>query len=316
MKEKRLVFMEHDGAIDDIIAQVLLLTMSDVEVLGINVTPADCYIKPAIESTYKILVKLKRTEIPIGRCDLNGVNNFPQDWRGKPAIINMLPDLINIPYSLNLYNLTSAYDLLTNVLETTVIPITILVTGPCSNIVKVLEAKPDLRNRIKQIIWMAGAFNSGGNVLTYDHNGSAEWNIYWDPISAYKLFKMELPLTCIPLDVTNKVLVKKSFLSALAAKDKNNLSNLICQLWALTVDTIPSYYYTYYMWDVLATSFLAIEEHFIIKNVRAKLNNRPPSAGRTIINQDGFKLKIATDIDVEIFYKYLLKQFDKTLSPN
>lgn len=48
------------------------------------------------------------------------------------------------------------------------------------------------------------AFKTQGNVQTYQHDGTAEWNVYWDPKSAKELIEMNLPLICIPLDVTNK----------------------------------------------------------------------------------------------------------------
>jgi purine nucleosidase len=52
---KKLVLMDRDGAVDDFLATMLLMTMEDVEPLGIIVTPADCYIEPAISATRKIL---------------------------------------------------------------------------------------------------------------------------------------------------------------------------------------------------------------------------------------------------------------------
>jgi purine nucleosidase len=55
--------MDHDGAIDDLLSQLLLLTMEDKEVIGINVTPADCFIEPALESTYKMLQLLRKKKL-------------------------------------------------------------------------------------------------------------------------------------------------------------------------------------------------------------------------------------------------------------
>ena len=310
MLDKKLVFMEHDGAIDDLLSQILLLTMPHVEVVGINVTPADCFIEPAIESTYKILDKFGRAHIPIGRNDFNGINAFPSEWRARPEIVNALPDLINVEYSINPYDLPTAFELLERTLESADRPITILMTGPCSNLVQVLKERPTLQNKIERVIWMAGAFRTGGNVQTYQHDGSAEWNVYWDPISAAELFQMELPLVCIPLDVTNHVPVQMEFLSLLATRDKLNLSNLACQFWAMTIDTIPNYYYTYYMWDVLATSFIAMEEHFKTQKVKAKVSIRPPNAGQTILDSEGYELNIATEVDKDAFYSFLYDSLD------
>ena len=52
---KKLVLMDHDGAIDDFLSSILLMTMPEVELLGIVVTPADCYIDAAVSVSRKIL---------------------------------------------------------------------------------------------------------------------------------------------------------------------------------------------------------------------------------------------------------------------
>ncbi|MGB5593672.1 MAG: nucleoside hydrolase, partial [Crocosphaera sp.] len=51
----KLVLFDHDGAIDDILATMLLMTMPKIEILGIIVTPADCYINAALNVTRKLL---------------------------------------------------------------------------------------------------------------------------------------------------------------------------------------------------------------------------------------------------------------------
>jgi purine nucleosidase len=52
---KQLVLMDHDGGVDDYLATMLLMTMENVQPLGIIVTPADCYVEPAVSATRKIL---------------------------------------------------------------------------------------------------------------------------------------------------------------------------------------------------------------------------------------------------------------------
>lgn len=310
MKKTKLVFMEHDGAIDDILSQLLLLTMDDIELIGVNVTPADCYLEPAVESAYKILQLFNRTDIPIGVCHEHGVNAFPSEWRARPEIINALPMLINLDYPLDPYELKDGKQLLAESLFNQSEPVTILMTGPCTNLVKTIEANPELKDRIEEVVWMGGAFRTRGNVQTYQHDGSAEWNAYWDPESSKTLFQMDLPLTCIPLDVTNQVPVNKAFLKLLATQSKSSISQLAGQLWAMTIDTIPSYHYVYFMWDTLATSYLALQEHFETEIVKAKVSNRPPNEGQTYLAPDGNKVKIATKVDKAIFYEYLLNQLN------
>lgn len=310
MAEKELVFMEHDGNIDDLLSQMLLLTMDEKEIIGINVTPADCFIEPALESTYKLLQILDREEVAIGRSDFNGINAFPVEWRAKPMVANALPMLINLPPPPGPFSYPEATELLTKTLTGADREVSIIITGPCSNLVQAIRRTPSLKRKIGKIVWMAGAFRTDGNVQDYQHNGTAEWNVYWDPDSSKELFEMDLPLICVPLDVTNNVPVKRDFLTKLARQAERRLSNLAGQLWAMTVDTIPSYHYVYFMWDILATSYLAIPGAFKTEEIRAIVSNRPPNAGQTTLDRDGHQVTIVTDVDRDIFYKYILKQFN------
>jgi len=306
--------MEHDGAIDDILSQLLLLTMENIELIGINVTPADCFLEPAVESTYKILQLFDRTDIPIGVCHEHGVNAFPSAWRARPEIINALPMLINFDYNIDPYKLMDGKELLANSIINQSDPVTILMTGPCTNLVKTIEKNPEIKENIEEIVWMGGAFRTEGNVQPYQHNGSAAWNAFWDPPSSKKLFEMELPLTCIPLDATNQVPVNKEFLSQLASQTNSSISNLAGQLWAMTIDTIPSYHYVYFMWDTLATSYLSLKDSFEIETVKAIVSDKPPNEGQTILDPNGYKVQIANNVNKEIFYKYLLKQLNMEIA--
>ncbi|UFH54302.1 nucleoside hydrolase [Spirosoma sp. KNUC1025] len=305
----RLLLMDHDGGIDDLLSLLLILTMQDVELIGVTVTPADCYIEPALESSYKLLQLTGKEQIPLGRGDYYGINAFPAEWRARPEIMNVLPMLINLPKSPDPYTYPSAPELLIDKLSSATDKVTVLLTGPCSNLVLALDKAPHLKDKIAEIVWMAGAFRTSGNVQMYQHDGSAEWNVFWDPISSRRLVEYGLPLTLIPLDVTNHVPVTKTFLATLASQMEHRLSNLAGQLWALTLDTIPSYHYTYFMWDILATSYLAIPEQFTIETVNAIVSTRPPNAGQTYLDDQGYELKIATDVNTTYFYEYLLTQF-------
>ena len=307
----KLLLMDHDGAIDDLLSQLLVLTMPDVELIGVTVTPADCYIEPALDSTYKLLQLMEQEQIPLGRGDYYGINAFPSEWRARPEIINALPLLINLPKSPDLYSYLSAPELIIEALTKATEKVSILMTGPCSNLVMALEQAPELKAKIAEVVWMAGAFRVHGNVQTYQHDGTAEWNVFWDPVSSQKLVSYELPLTLIPLDVTNHVPVTKQFLSTLASQIDYRLSNLTGQLWALTIDTIPSYQYTYFMWDILATSYLAMPEHFTTERVKANVSTRPPNAGQTYLDESGYELTIATNVNVGYLYDYLLAQFKR-----
>jgi len=82
-------------------------------------------------------------------------------------------------------------------------PITIVATGPLTNVAALLFAHPEVKPFIKQISWMGGAA-VGGNMST-----TAEFNAYVDPHAAEIVLRSGVPITMSGLDVTNKAYITR-----------------------------------------------------------------------------------------------------------
>lgn len=80
-------------------------------------------------------------------------------------------------------------------------PITIIATGPLTNVGALLLAHPEVKANIKEISWMGGAA-VGGNVTP-----TAEFNAYVDPHAAHIVFQSGVPIIMSGLDVTHKAYV-------------------------------------------------------------------------------------------------------------
>ncbi len=52
---EKYVLLDHDGGVDDLLALLFVLTMEEACLVGVNVTPADCYPAYAVEASRKIL---------------------------------------------------------------------------------------------------------------------------------------------------------------------------------------------------------------------------------------------------------------------
>ena len=79
--------------------------------------------------------------------------------------------------------------------------VTLVATGPLTNIAAVLGRSPDIAERIAEIVIMGGAMREGGN-----RTPSAEFNIMADPHAADLVLNSGIPITMMGLDVTHKVL--------------------------------------------------------------------------------------------------------------
>ena len=55
LPKKRTVFFDHDSGVDDILSLTMLLSMPHIDLAGVVVTPADCFLRPALSATLKLL---------------------------------------------------------------------------------------------------------------------------------------------------------------------------------------------------------------------------------------------------------------------
>ena len=78
--------------------------------------------------------------------------------------------------------------------------ITMVTTGPMTNLAMAMRMEPAIIPKIKQIVLMGGAYTNG-NVTP-----AAEFNIIADADAAYVCFTSGCPITMMGLDVTRKVL--------------------------------------------------------------------------------------------------------------
>ncbi len=83
--------------------------------------------------------------------------------------------------------------------------ITLVATGPLTNIALLVSKHPELLTKIKQIIIMGGARLEGGNF-----SPSAEFNMVVDPHAAKIVLNCGLPLVVMGLDVTHQVRANKA----------------------------------------------------------------------------------------------------------
>lgn len=79
-------------------------------------------------------------------------------------------------------------------------PVTLVPTGPLSNIGMAIRQRPEILENIEEIVLMGGSF-AHGNVTP-----AAEFNIFADAEAAYTVFHSGVPVVMIGLDVTRKVL--------------------------------------------------------------------------------------------------------------
>ncbi len=110
-------------------------------------------------------------------------------------------------------------------------PLTLIVTGPMTNLALALTMAPDVISGIKEVVLMGGADKEGGNITPY-----AEFNVFADPHAAAIVFGSGLAIRCLSLDVTHFVRAEPERVAAIRslaspqAEVAANLLNASCKL--------------------------------------------------------------------------------------
>ena len=107
-----------------------------------------------------------------------------------------------------------AVDFLIETLLSADVALTLVPTGPLTNIGTAFRREPSIVSRVSEIVLMGGAMREGGN-----HSPSDEFNILVDPHAADIVFRCGRPITVFGLDATHQVLATEERLARIRAID-------------------------------------------------------------------------------------------------
>ena len=117
---------------------------------------------------------------------------------------------IELPSPVKTVESRQAVDLIIDLVRAHPGQITLLPTGPLTNIALVLLKQPGIAEQIPEIILMGGSI-AGGNA-----SPAAEANIHNDPEAAKIVFESDIPITMVGLGATHQTLLKRFHTAALA----------------------------------------------------------------------------------------------------
>ena len=205
------IILDDDGSPDGMIAHPYILQNPKFEVEAITVVQGEAFPELYAQNTVQMLTRLNELGIPVaaGRdTPLQGNNTFPELWREDSN--NFwgldLPEAEQQPRSI------SAPELMIQTIKESPQPVTILATGPLTNVAEALRLDPSIADNIAAVHVMGGAVDVEGNLYespTPIDNEVAEWNIWIDPLAAQEVLtassELGFPLYLSPLDATNDI---------------------------------------------------------------------------------------------------------------
>jgi len=209
----RPIIIDCDPGQDDAINLLLALSSPDeLDVLGITTVAGNVPLALTERNTRQICDIAGRQDVPVyAGCDrpMKRPLLTAEKVHGKTGI-----DGIDIVEPETPLQAGHAVDFIIETLGSAATPVTLVPTGPLTNVGTALEREPAIVERIDSIVLMGGAMREGGN-----HSPSAEFNMLVDPHAADIVFRCGRPITVFGLDVTHQVLATEERRARIRAVD-------------------------------------------------------------------------------------------------
>jgi purine nucleosidase len=103
-----------------------------------------------------------------------------------------------------------AVDLIIDLIMASPGEITLVPTGPLTNVAVALRKEPQIADRVHEVVLMGGSFTRGNTTP------AAEFNIYVDPEAAATVFTAPWPVTMVGLDLTHQALATDDVMARIA----------------------------------------------------------------------------------------------------
>ncbi len=193
------VIWDMDPGIDDALALILALKSPEVQVMGITTAAGNAPVEMTSANARRVLEFLGGDRIPVAKGAANPLNHLLDDalsYHGPDGLGNC-----NLPPARLPLHRAKAWDFLAELVLSAPGELTLLATGPLTNVAYAIELHPELPKLLSRLVLMGGAYN-----LTPCGKGNrtplAEFNIWQDPEAADIVFNSGADIFAVGLDVT------------------------------------------------------------------------------------------------------------------
>jgi purine nucleosidase len=198
---KRPIIIDCDPGQDDAIGLFLAMSSPDeLDILGVTTVAGNVPLALSERNARQVRDIAARRDVPVyAGCSKPMVRDLitAEHVHGKTGI-----DGIDIVEPKQPLEELHAVDFIVDTLNAAEKEsITLVPTGPLTNIGQAFTKDPSILGKVEQIVLMGGAMREGGNI-----SPSAEFNILVDPHAADIVFRCGCPIMVMGLDVTHQVL--------------------------------------------------------------------------------------------------------------
>ncbi|MFA6627674.1 MAG: nucleoside hydrolase [Bacilli bacterium] len=299
--EKQKIILDCDPGHDDATAIMMAAKNPNIDLLGISVVAGNQVIERTAINAMNVCQYLG-LDIPVYQgCGQPMIRQRPiiaADIHGKTGL-----DGPNFKPLKRKIEKKHAVNFIIDTLMAGESDISVVTTGPMTNLAMAMRMEPKIIPKIKQVVFMGGSYGNG-NVTP-----AAEFNIIADADAAYVVFTSGRPLVMVGLDVTRQALCFPSIVERMS-KNNNPAGKLFTDLMTFFCKTQKEVF----GWeggplhDPITIAYLIDPTVLKTKFVNAEVDIRSvKSYGRT--NCDMFdynhwtkNCNVAYEIDVEKFW--------------
>lgn len=202
---KKYLIMDVDTGCDDSMALMLAAAQENFEILALTCTFGNNEVEKTTYNTLKVAQALG-IDAPVASGAKRPLIDPPMDFSGGLGIaihgadgLGNVGDTLKEPVKEK--SRLVAADLMAKAIKEAPDKVTIVATGPLTNVATFLVSYPELQDKIEQIAIMGGAAYSG-NMRFY-----AEANVGHDPEAAQIVFMSGVPIAVFGLDATMGVYI-------------------------------------------------------------------------------------------------------------
>jgi len=198
------VIIDCDPGHDDAIMLMLAFGSKLFDIKAITISAGNQTQEKTLRNALRILTLIEAKADVYKGCDKPLFRELiiAENVHGKTGL-----DGTDLPEPAFFHKEESAIHAMKRIIENSKEKITLIVTGPLTNIAAFLLLSPDLKSSIEQIVLM------GGSIFRGNYTPHAEFNIHVDPEAASIIFNSGIPIVMHGLEVTHKVCFLKKTLN-------------------------------------------------------------------------------------------------------
>ena len=298
--------LDCDPGHDDAIALLLALASPQLELLGVTTVAGNQTLEKTTANAIRVLDHAKRDDVPVAAGAGRPIVRELEVAAGVHGDSGL--DGPDLPRPARKPHANHAIDWIADTLAANLSPVTLIATGPLTNVALFMARYPELERRLGQVVLMGGAIGEG-NVTP-----AAEFNIWVDPEAAQRVFASGLQLTMVGLDVTNRALMTEAHAERLAGRGA--AGSLVADLYRFYVQ----YHRRSYGWngapvhDAVAVAHVIDPTLVQTRHCGVQIDTGSErSRGRTNVDRWGVgawepNCHVAVGIDTERFFELLIER--------